>query len=161
MKLRRLLEAAVVIVFCTAPKCPAQILIATETENGVYSDGKYESSPPEYISRFVLLEKEKTIVRTELVRIKTGAVIADGNEYKILTQEFIGDGSPGHPKQRVLTAVGTSGTTAVEMLQIGETFFNYCKSSFAAFFTAHGTIKRSISSEENIKKLLKERKQHK
>ena len=161
MKVRQFLVVPFLIVIFPQLMCHAQIIIATETENGIYADGKYKSSPPEYISHFVLLDREKTLVRTKLVRIKTGDVIADRSEYKILSEEILGDDSRGHPKQRVFTAVGTSGTQAVEMLQIGETFFNYCKSSFDALFTAHGTIKKSISSEEDIKKLLKGSKRDK
>jgi len=153
--IRHFIEAAFLIVIYPGAKCQAQIIIATETENGIYADGKYKSSRPEYISHFILLEKEKRLVRTELIRIRTGDVIADGNEYRILAEEFIGNGSRGHPKQRVLTAVGTSGTHAVEMFQIGETSFNYCKSSIYALFTAHGIIKRSIASEEEMRNLLK------
>jgi hypothetical protein len=161
MKVRHFLVVTLLIVICPGLMCHAQIIIATETENGTYAGGKYKSSPPEYISTFVLLDREKRLVRTQLVRINTGDVIADISEYKILTEEILGDDSPGHPKQRVFTAVGTPGTQAVEMLQIGETFFNYCKSSFDALFTAHGTIKKSISSEENIMRLLKNSKRDK
>jgi len=161
MKITNILAIAFLIAIGSAANCQAQIIVATETQNGVYADGMYKSSPPEYVSHFVLLEDQKKLVRTQLVRIKTGDIIADHPEYKILAEEMIGDGSPGHPKQKIFTPVGAPGTAAVEMLQIGETFFNYCKSSIDAMFMAHGTIRKSISSKENIMKLLEQAKRGK
>ena len=96
-----------------------------------------------------------------MVRIASGDIISDDTEYKIISQETIEADSNGNPRQRVFTAVGKPGTTAVEMLQIGETFFNYCMSTFAMMSTAHGTVKQSISADQNYMKMLEERKKKK
>jgi hypothetical protein len=67
MKLTNSLPIAFLIAIWSAANCQAQIIVATETENAAYADGIYESSPPEYVSHFVLLEDQKKLVRTQLV----------------------------------------------------------------------------------------------
>jgi hypothetical protein len=78
---------SIAVLLMVGTQCLAQILVATETENGAYSNGKYKTSAPEYISHFVLYPKENRLVRTELIRIATGDIIADDTEYKILSTE--------------------------------------------------------------------------
>ena len=61
MKPGRVLIISLLIILCVGVKSNGQVIIATETENGVYENGKYRSSPPEYISHFLLDEKEKKL----------------------------------------------------------------------------------------------------
>lgn len=143
-----------------------KVIIATETENGQYSHGKYKSSAPEYIVHYLLLESENKLIRTELIRIKTGDVIADSTEYTIIYHEPIGgkwqvaSGKTDYPEQKVFTAFGKPAPLGAEILQVGETFFNSCLATMDGLFTTHGTVKYSISADENNMKMQHERNDH-
>jgi hypothetical protein len=60
--------------------------------------------------------------------------------------------SEGRRGQKIITLVGKPGTLATEIILLGENFFEYCKASSGRLYLSTGTVKRSITLEENTLK---------
>jgi hypothetical protein len=140
----------------------SDVIHATETGRGEYEKGVFTPGRAEFRYRFDIDEKAGKAKLTEIIRLKNNEVIQQTVDYVITAAE---DGtslssflsSPARRKQKILTLVGKPGSLATEMILLGEDFFEYCKASAGRLYLATGTVKRSVSVEEDTSRQLQRR----
>jgi len=150
------------VILAVAHSAEAEVIIATETGRGEYEKGVFTPGKPEFRYRFDVDERAGKARLTEAVRLKNDAVIEDTVEYVITA---VADGtaissilvSEARRNQRILTLVGKPGSLAIEVILLGDDFFEYCKASSGRLYLSTGTVKRAISGEKDILQQLMDR----
>lgn len=138
----------------------SELVIATETARAEWEDGKLTPFPGEFEFHLNLDEKNERAILVALRRLKTGDYIEQPVEYYIFSTDpgntlaSMFGVSPARKDQRILTLIGKPGSIATEIIQLGETYFEYCKVALGRLYLSSGKIRRSISMDEDSSKTL-------
>lgn len=146
--MRIVLTSLVFLFFGFISLSDAYTIIATEKYNGTYENGKFENGKGQFKVRFEVNEKERVIIRTEVIRLKDNNLVEDNTRYSITTiDENAFLVSKDKKGQKIITAVGVPGLSATEMIQIGDDFYYYCKAIGGVLYISYGTIIKEKGKE--------------
>lgn len=141
----------------------SEVIHVTEIERGEYEKGVFTPGRAEFRYRFEVDEKAGKAKQTEVVRLRNNELIQVAVDYVIVAVEDSAAlpstllTSPTRKNQKILTLVGKPGSLATEVILLGEDFFEYCKASAGRLYLATGTVRKTISIEEDTSRQLKQR----
>ena len=155
---------AILLISLLSPEAFAYTVFGTETKRGEYEAGRHVPDGDghgQFRYRFEVDEDAGKAKLTETVRLGNNSIIDTSVEYVIGSEADASAfssllASPDRRKQRVLILVGKPGSKAVELVILGEDFFEYCKASSSRFYLATGIVRKPKSVERDTMELLGE-----
>lgn len=138
---------AVIFVLTLAGTASAMTVEATSENGGVYEAGKFTPREDSFQGIYSIRENENRIVLEKVIYSDREGRIEEGLSYEIVN-DMKSEGfsaltvSPSRKGQKIYTAVREGYLGDIEVLVIGENFYEYSIVLGGTFYMESGTVKK-------------------
>ncbi len=143
---KRIVVLVLVLVFGFAAQACALVVTAKSVSSGTYEDGDYTpGAAGNFEGEYIVDEAGGEVILDRIVTNNREGRLEEGAEYDI-TNIVMSEGlssllvARNKKGQKIFTAVREDDLSAVEVLILGEDFYEFCRAANGKFYLEYGEV---------------------